>query len=186
MPETSLQELNGEIWCRIEEYPDYAVSDLGRVMRLLKDHRTKGFRFIGHFGNPHRKGGKYAHVKLYKDQIFTELLVHRLVALHHVPNPNNKPCVNHKDGSTYNNAAANLEWVTVQENNQHAYDTGLNTWKRADLGIEEIVPLYRSGLSIEDIGARLSTSGDTIWRRLIEAGEPTRPVGHQGRRWTQL
>lgn len=183
MPETSLQELNGEIWCRIEEYPDYAVSDLGRVMRFLKDRRTKGFRFIGYFGQPHCRGGKYKHVNLFKNKQRTELLAHRLVAQYHVLNPENKPYVNHKDGNTYNNAAMNLEWVTMGENNQHAYDTGLNTQKRSDLKTEEIVLLYQSGLSLEDIGDKLGTSGGQIRYRLIKAGIPTRPVGYQGRRW---
>jgi hypothetical protein len=64
----------------------------------------------------------YMYVRLNK----VNMAVHRLVAQYFIPNPENKPFVNHKDGNKLNNHVDNLEWTTVSENNQHAIDTNLN------------------------------------------------------------
>ncbi len=67
----------------------------------------------------------YLRVTLYKDGSRKNFLIHRLIATHFIPNPENKPQVNHIDGNKINNNIDNLEWVTPSENTQHAYDTGL-------------------------------------------------------------
>lgn len=101
-------------WVEIEDNPNYLVSDSGEVKRKSAN-TNKAFR--------ESKG--YMAVDMYQDGERKTKRVHRLVAEAFVPNPNNKPEVNHKDGNRYNNSASNLEWVTKKENCEHAWASGL-------------------------------------------------------------
>ena len=59
-------------------------------------------------------------------------LVHRLVAENFIPNTENKPTVNHKDGNKLNNCVDNLEWATSHEQNVHAFANGLNYARKGE------------------------------------------------------
>lgn len=98
----------------------YHISDHGQV----KSYKFGKERFLKP-GLAGASGNQYLAVVLKKTT-----KVHRLVALAFIENPNNKPQVNHKDGNKLNNHVDNLEWVTHQENQQHAWDTGLYESKR--------------------------------------------------------
>ena len=101
---------------RIEGYERYYVTRCGQIW----SDRLKGFLRHGSVG-----GGRYKSVCLSKKGKAKGYMVHRLVALAYIPNPMNKPEVNHIDGDRMNNSADNLEWVTRKENVQHAIRTGL-------------------------------------------------------------
>lgn len=88
--------------------------------------------------------------------------VHRLVALCHIPNPDNLPQVNHIDGNKTNNNVNNLEWVTPQENINHAIRTGLCK-KREKLTKNDIVYIKEhSEKSIKELAEFYSVNETTI------------------------
>lgn len=93
---------------------NYSISDTGEIRndktgKLLAQTIQQG----------------YCHVTLHINGKQLRRRVHRLVAEVFIPNVENKPYVNHKDGNRANNNVTNLEWVTPSENTQHAVKTGL-------------------------------------------------------------
>lgn len=97
---------------QIPTFPNYEIDEHGivrnkKTKKILKQHVDKdGYYRVMLVGNkPVNKP------------------VHRLVAEVFIPNPNNKPCVNHKDECKLNNSVENLEWVTVAENNSYGTRT---------------------------------------------------------------
>ncbi len=107
-----------EEWKPIKGYEGlYEVSNTGKI---------KSFYFgKTRILSPRKNPLGYLHLVLYKDKVKKDLRVHRLVASAFIPNPNNKPEVNHIDGDKENNNVDNLEWATRKENINHSIKTGL-------------------------------------------------------------
>lgn len=127
-----------EEWKDIAGYEGlYQVSNLGNVKSVARLHNTKhggyiqGERIIKAKKtdrlkrNNHSGRTEYLQVGLCSNGKTKMFLLHRLVALAFIPNPLNKPCVNHKNGNGFDNKVENLEWVTNSENINHAWRTGL-------------------------------------------------------------
>lgn len=142
-----------EKWKEVEGFEGlYAVSTLGRVKSLCR------YRVCGRGGAqliPERimqtntDDNGYLSVVFCKQGIRYRRLVHRLVAEAFIPNPHNKPQVNHnrKDGDKSKNTVYDLEWSTSKENHKHAHANGLGL-KGSRIGTskltEEDIPEIRS------------------------------------------
>lgn len=103
-----------ETWQTVTRNSNYIVSENGRIRRngSKNDHSVRD-----------KKG--YLITDLYMNGRRTTERVHILVAEAFIPNPYDKPEVNHKDGDKHNNHVSNLEWATKKENSEHAWRTGL-------------------------------------------------------------
>lgn len=105
-----------EIWKDIPGYEGrYQASSLGRIRSLLNFHDKGKYLVLSQRLNTN----KYLFVLLYKDGGRKFIGVHRLVCLAFHENPNNLPCVNHKDENPLNNCADNLEWCTHKYNSNY-------------------------------------------------------------------
>lgn len=93
-------------------------------------------------------------LRIFKDgkSIQTIHKIHRLVAKYFIPNPENKPCVNHIDGNKLNNNVTNLEWVTISENTRHSYRNRLQKdWWNKELCIVAINLIENYNYNFKDI-----------------------------------
>lgn len=111
--------MKNEVWKDVPNYEGiYKVSNFGRikmVKRTLIDSLGKKINKKEHILKP-RTGNRYYMIALYKNGKREDLLLHRLIAQTFIPNPENKPFVNHKDENCFNNCSDNLMWCTQKEN----------------------------------------------------------------------
>ncbi|MEG0848507.1 MAG: HNH endonuclease [Myroides sp.] len=126
-----MDNLSIEIWKEVEEFNNkYEISNLGnlrsKTRRINSSIQPCGYRI-----SPSREiksqdnGNSYKQFYVSVDAKRVMKYSHRLVAKYFIPNPNNLPEVNHIDGDKGNNSVSNLEWVTLQQNRDHASENGL-------------------------------------------------------------
>lgn len=106
-----------------DEETHFMISNYGRVRNLKTQHwKHKGLLKPRH--NPHT--GYYTNDIKVGDKWVT-FYIHRLVAQAFIPNPEELPQVNHKDGDKSNNKVSNLEWCTAEQNMEHCFRNELNS-----------------------------------------------------------
>lgn len=104
----------------------YLISNFGKIFSKKRKTSKGGFvkPFIDRYGYQRIELSNCGKKKFY---------VHRLVGINFLPNPENLPVINHKNGIKIDNYKDNLEWASVSDNNNHAYRTGLNQYNTSAL-----------------------------------------------------
>lgn len=158
----------------------YIIDSLGNVVSLPKQN---GSRFLNEYKVLKTKVNRtgYVEVTLSKNGTMKTYLLHRLLAIHFLDNPNNYPCVNHKNGIKTDNRLENLEWCTMSQNTKHAYKNNISGFKDiANAGIEKmnyysqyihiiLVDKENNELcfsSTKEAGKFLNTSADNLSRAI--------------------
>lgn len=163
-------------WVSIKNFPDYKVSDNGEVMsKKGKDYWIKlkgGYDSDGyHIVLLYPPEGKRVTAK-----------VHRLVAEAFIPNPDNKPVVNHLNGSKKDNRVSNLEWATFSENTKHALDIELfkTSFQRAE---RPVVQMDLDGKILKTYPSVTAAKADGFHRQAVGHCCSGSSLTHKGFIW---
>lgn len=152
---------------------DYMSYDPDTGLLVFTESVSKGKKWNkSHPGNVAGSIDEKGYVRVYFEG--RKWKAHRLIATNFIPNPENKPQINHINGIKHDNRLENLEWVTGHENMQHAFSTGLNSGNERDdngmtkiftLDVEEIKRLYVKGspeFGTRALGRRFGVSHTAI------------------------
>lgn len=162
-----------EIWKDIPGYEGlYQASTLGMVKNLSRYVNTKWVTkrpVQEKILKPQTsKVTGYCSVAIQSNRRY---LVHRLVGLTFIDNPQNKPCINHKDGNKLNNCVDNLEWATYSENSVHSYENKLQLpvcgekhglSKLNNKIVSDIISLLKEGKTLSDISIKTGVDKSLI------------------------
>lgn len=154
-----------EIWFDIPGYEEfYQISNTLKIkslQRSLVDKHGRVYPVSEKLMNIVIGTSRYPHVILSKGRRRKQESVHRLVAQVFIPNPENKPCINHKNGIKTDYRIENLEWCTHSENTVHAFKTGLMVGQKGHPGLmgkdhpsaRPVKQLTRNGLLVKEFGS---------------------------------
>lgn len=161
-----------EIWKDIAGYEGlYKVSSFGSILSLKRANLVKRKNGAHSFQKIHERklrshicNGGYLTVSLYNKEVGKKsFLLHRIVAKAFVENPNDKPTVNHKYGDKLDNRASSLEWLTYEEQIEHAQKNGLTNYHKSKLFTEqEIIDIRNSKDSFTCIAKKYGVYPTTI------------------------
>ena len=160
----------------IPEYSHYLISDTGIVYSTLNVTYTKTLPQPKERKSWSNKKNKYLQVMLQNGKLGLKpklFYVHRLVAQHFIPNPDNLAEVNHKDFDKWNNNVSNLEWVSQLENITHYRKTYITKFDRI-LGNKELlqqgIDLYKKELNIKQVSELFEVSHILAYQILKKVG----------------
>lgn len=173
--DTSIETSDIEIWRDVVGYEGcYRVSNLGRVKSCFRSRRGKNNTVSYVYEKIKQLTTDidgYLLVSLYNDTASQVVRVHRLVAQAFLPNPDNLPQVNHKDGDKFNNSVTNLEWCTNQDNIDHSWKIGLReSRRRFQVKCVDTGEIYPSINSI--ISKYTSKSSYYLFKNCVKYQEP--------------
>lgn len=153
-----------ELWRPILAFETlYEISSWGNVRSFDRwtDFGKNKLYVKGRMLKIKRRKDKYPFVVLSNGPIRVSKEIHRLVADHFIPNPENLPTVNHDNGDKDDNYVGNLGWKSWSGNMLHAMDTGLNT--RRKLNAEQVLEIRGSNLSDIHLSKLYGVSKGNIW-----------------------
>jgi len=143
----------------IKDYEkDYSINKHGIVFSLKKKKKQLAIT---------NTPNGYCQVELCLNGIRKKHLLHRLVAINFIPNPNNKPQINHIDGNKKNNSIENLEWSTRSENQLHSIKLGLRNANgiknsQSKLSEEDVIKIFNDKRIYKYISEQYNISIPTI------------------------
>lgn len=140
----------------------YAITNYGRVWGYPNYTKLKG-----HWKKQIIDVNGYAKVDLFLgNKKYKRMFVHRLVAMAYIPNPQNKPFVNHKDFNTLNNKSENLEWCTHWENMNYSYVRGRFNAEVRDNALKKAQRIAKEQKTY--LAAHKATKEKQSWRKMVE------------------